>query len=60
MITKTKLLSAIEQMPEKVSIDQVIDQLLFMEKVERGLKESENNEVHSHAEAKEKLAKWLK
>lgn len=59
MITKTQLLAAIENLPEKVTVDQVIDQLIFIEKVERGLKDSENNEVHSHAEAKKMLAKWF-
>lgn len=60
MFTKTQLLSAVEAMPEKVSIDQLIDHLLFLEKVQRGLDESERNEVLSQAEAKEKLGRWLK
>lgn len=60
MITKMQLIAAIENLPEKVTVDQVIDQLIFIEKVELGLTDSANNEVYSHAEAKEKLAKWLK
>jgi hypothetical protein len=47
-------------MPEQFSLDQFFDKLLFINKVEIGLSQSENEQVRSGEEAKRKLAKWLK
>jgi hypothetical protein len=60
MITKTHLLSTFDQLPENLSIDQVIDHLIFVEKVQKGLEDSENGRIYSKAGAKKKLKKWLK
>jgi len=60
MITKTHLISSLEKLPENLTIDQVIDHIIFMEKVQRGLDDSANGRVHSKEEARKKLGKWLK
>lgn len=60
MITKTHLLSTFDKLPENLTIDQVIDHLIFVEKVQKGLEDSENGRVHTKEEAKKKLHKWLK
>jgi hypothetical protein len=60
MITKTYLLSTFEKLPENLTIDQVIDHIIFVEKVQKGLEDSENGRVYTKEEAKKKLGKWLK
>lgn len=60
MITKTQVINAISSLPENLTIDQLIDRLMLVEKVQRGLIESENNHILSKELAKEKLNKWLK
>lgn len=60
MITKTQLISTIEGLPENLTIDQVIDHLVFLEKVQKGLDDSKQGKVISKEQAKEKLSKWLK
>jgi len=60
MITKTHLISSLEKLPENLTINQVIDHIIFMEKVQRGLDDSANGRVHSKEEARKKLGKWLK
>jgi hypothetical protein len=60
MITKTQLKNAIESLPENMTIDQVIDHLLFIEKVQKGIGDSNNEKVYTTEQAKEKLKKWLK
>ncbi|MBV4356703.1 hypothetical protein [Pinibacter aurantiacus] len=60
MLTKAQVFSTVEQLPEEFSIDQLIDKLLFIEKVEKGLQQSQNGEVNTKEQAKEKLSKWLK
>jgi len=60
MITKTHLLSTFDKLPENLTIDQVIDHIIFVEKVQKGLEDSENGRVNTTEEAREKLNKWLK
>jgi predicted transcriptional regulator len=60
MITKTQLKDTIDSLPENLTIDQVIDHLVFIEKVQKGLKDSEEGKVYNTSQAKEKLKKWLK
>jgi predicted transcriptional regulator len=60
MITKTHLISTFDKLPEHLTIDQVIDHIIFVEKVQKGLEDSENGRVFTTDEAKKKLNKWLK
>ncbi len=60
MITKTQLQSVSDKLPDVFTIDDVIDQLVFVEKVQTGLEQSRQNVVNTTVQAKTKLAKWLK
>ncbi len=59
MITKTQILSSLESLPENLTLDQVIDQLIFIEKVKKGQDNSEKGKVISKTEAKKRLNKWM-
>lgn len=60
MITKTQIINTLDKLPQNLTIDQVIDQLIFIEKVQKGLDDSANGKVNTKEQAKKKLAKWLK
>jgi len=60
MLTRTQVFDTLEKMPEQFSIDQLFDKLLFISKVEIGLAQSENGQVNTKEQAKQKLSKWLK
>jgi len=60
MITKTQIKNTLDRLPENLTIDQLIDHLIFIEKVEKGLSDSSNNRINSKEEAKKKLSKWLR
>jgi hypothetical protein len=60
MITKTQIINSLDKLPEKLSIDQVVDHLIFVEKVQKGLDDSVNGRINTKEEAKQKLKKWLK
>ena len=60
MITKTQLKNTMDSLPENFTIDQVIDHLVFLEKVQKGLKDSQQGNIYTKSQAKEKLGKWLK
>ena len=59
MITKVKLLESIKNLPDKFSIDELLDRLLLLQKIEIGLEQSENNQIISDEQLDEKLKKWL-
>lgn len=60
MLTKTQIQNAFDSLPENVSIEQVIEHLIFLDKVQKGLDDSEEGRVNTVEEAKQKLNKWLK
>ena len=60
MLTKTQIIDSLSNLPENVTIDQVIDHLVVVEKIQKGLNDSAEGKVYHKEEAKEKLKKWLK
>ena len=60
MITKTQLIDSLNNLPENLTVDQVIDHIIFVEKVQQGLEDVAQGRVYSKEEAREKLNKWLK
>lgn len=60
MLTKTQIKNTLDSLPENVTIEQVIEHLIFLDKVNQGLNDSENGRINTVEEAKQKLSKWLK
>jgi hypothetical protein len=60
MISKAQLIHSLDKLPDNITIDQVIDHLIFVEKVQKGLNDSHNSRINTVDEAKQKLSKWLK
>ena len=60
MLTKEKLLQTIKDLPDKFSLDDVLDRIILLQKIEIGLEQSQAGQTNSTDEAKGKLKKWLK
>ncbi len=60
MLTKTRLKKEIEKFPEKFTIDELIEKLILIEKIQEGEKQSENGEVISENELDKEIEKWFK
>jgi len=60
MLEKKDVLKSIKKLPDSFSIDDLVERIIFLQKLDEGLKQSENNETFSSTEAKKKLIKWLK
>jgi len=58
MLTKEKLNRTISNLPDSFTIDELIDQLIFMEKIEEGFQQSEENKVVSNEDVKAMIDKW--
>ena len=60
-MNKTKVLEAMENLPEEFTTEELIERLLFIEKVEKGLHDMAEGKTVSLQEAKQRfLDKWEK
>ena len=60
-MNKNKVVETLEQLPNEFSTEELIDRLLFVEKVEQGIRDVEEGKVISLDAAKERLnSKWSK
>ena len=48
---KQKILQVVERLPDTATLDDAIERLCFLAKVEEGLRQSDSGETVSHAEA---------
>jgi predicted transcriptional regulator len=60
MLTKEKVNKTVDRLPESFTIDELIDQLIFIEKVEEGYQQSETGKVVSNDDVKLMIDKWSK
>jgi len=60
MLDKEQVLITLNELPDKFSIDELMERLIFIQKVETGLAQSKSNQVLSSEIIQEKLKKWLK
>lgn len=59
MTTKDKVISGIQNLPDPVTIDDILDQVILVEKIEKGIEQSDNNQVVPDDELDQQLGKWL-
>ncbi len=59
MITKEKLKSHIEHFPDEMTIDELIDRLVFIDKLEKRIQESDQGKSISDDELKAEMSKWF-
>jgi predicted transcriptional regulator len=57
---KQAALKIIEQMPDDVSLEDIMHELYFRQRVDRGLKESEEGKLIPHDEVMREIAEWLR
>ena len=56
---KSTVIEFISKLPEEISIDEIIERLIVIEKIERGQQQVKEGKVNTEEEAKAKLSKWL-
>lgn len=60
MLTKETVQKSIDRLPSEFSIDELIEQLIFIQKIEDGLQQSRDGNVVSHEDVKSIISRWLK
>jgi predicted transcriptional regulator len=58
MITKEKVIESLKTFPSEFSIDDLIEKLIFIEKIEKGLQDSKDGKTRTHKEIKKIVGKW--
>jgi predicted transcriptional regulator len=53
---KKKILRAVEQLPDDATIEDAIERLYFLAKIEKGIREADAGLTVSHDEAKKRLS----
>jgi len=58
MLTKNTVRQSIDNLPDSFTIDELIEQLIFIEKVEEGIKQSDEGKTISNDDVKSMIEKW--
>lgn len=58
MITKEKVLQTLKEMPDQFSIDDLMDELILINKIEIGIGQISKEETFSSEEAKKMIKEW--
>ncbi len=59
MWTKEKIIETINQLPKRFSIDDLLEEIILIEKVEKGLAQAKSGKIISDKLLEKKLAKWF-
>jgi len=60
MLTKEKVRKTIDRLPDTFTVDQLVEELIVLNKIEEGLKDVEEGRLFSTDQVKEELKTWLK
>ena len=58
MLTKNTVKQSIDNLPDSFTIDELIEQLIFVEKVEEGIRQSDEGKTISNDDVKSMIEKW--
>lgn len=58
--TKQQILKAIEELPDDAGIEDALDRLYLLYKVEKGLRQADADELISQEEVRQRMGRWLK
>ncbi|NBC84534.1 MAG: hypothetical protein GVY19_14295 [Bacteroidetes bacterium] len=58
MLTKNTVRQSIDNLPDSFTIDELIEQLIFIEKVEEGIRQSDEGKIISNDDVKSMIEKW--
>ena len=60
MTTKEKAVQAVQGLPDDASIEDAMEPLYLLAKVERDIQQADAGELVPHEKVKERMAKWLR
>jgi len=58
-MNKQTAIDSLNDMPQDFDLEELIERLVILDKIEKGKKDVMNNNIFTHEEAKGELSKWL-
>lgn len=58
-MTKAQILETVNQLPEDFELEDLFERLLLIKRIEEGIRQSDNGETLTEAEARSYLSRWL-
>ena len=58
--TKQQILNVMQELPDDASVEDALDRLYMLYKIEKGLRQADGGELIGQEEARQRMAKWLK
>lgn len=55
---KDKAIQTINELPAEFDLEELIEKLIFIDKVEKGLQEADEGKTITHEELKKEIKKW--
>ncbi len=59
MTTKQQILKALAELPDDAGVEDALERLYLLYKIEAGLRQADAGELISQEEARERMSKWL-
>jgi predicted transcriptional regulator len=60
MLTKEKVLASMSELPPEFTLDDLVEQLIFIQKIERGMQQMQEGKGIPHDEIKALVKSWQK
>ncbi len=60
MLTKRKVMNTISNLPEKFSLDELVEKMIVLEKIEKGIEDSDSDNILNEEELEAKIREWSK
>ncbi len=60
MTTKERVLKVLKDLPDDASIEDAMERLLFLAKIQRGLDQADADQTFSNKEVRNRMSMWLK
>ncbi len=59
-MNKEKLIATISDMPQDVDLEVLMEKLIFIEKIEKGLEQLDAGNTITHEQVKQRVRQWSK
>lgn len=59
-LSKSEILESLKDLPENISLEELIDRFIFIEKVKKGLESSKNGHITSNDNVRKMVNSWSK
>jgi hypothetical protein len=60
MLTRTNVIKTITKFPEHFTVEELVDKMILLDKIEKGIQQADNNNVVTEDELDKKIEEWLK